>query len=219
MKYAMLDSAIAFAAMSHAGQIRKHTGLPYVLHPIAVMQLVHDHADNPSEDQLVAALLHDVVEDTTVSLDTIARRFGVEAARLVFELTDQYVDPTLGNRAARKEMERDRQRKISAQAQTIKYADLIHNTESITRFDPGFARVYLKEKEALLSVMRWGDPTLLAMADESLADGQAQLVQHALEKADEHTRPRNTAAPAPAADDPADAGAAPGLAGVASIAR
>jgi hypothetical protein len=217
--YQYLDSAIAFAATAHAGQIRKHTGLPYVLHPIAVMQLVHDHAADPSEPQLIAALLHDVVEDTTVSLDTITRRFGVETARLVWELTDQYADPALGNRATRKSMERERQANISPAAQTIKYADLIHNTESIARFDPGFARVYLKEKEALLSVMRMGDPILLSLAEASLTAGQAQLVQHALEKADEHTHPRNTAAPAPATDDPADAGPAPGLAGIASIAR
>lgn len=182
--YKQLDSAIAFAATAHAGQLRKFDGLPYITHPIRVMTMLHQHAAAVSEDQLVAAILHDVVEDTPVDIKTIERRFGSTVASLVFDLTDQFTPeayPSM-NRFARKAAERTRLASISAQAQDIKLADLIDNTISIVAGDIGFARTYLREKEDLLKVMRDGDPTLLRMADEALQEGQQALVQHALDK-------------------------------------
>jgi (p)ppGpp synthase/HD superfamily hydrolase len=176
-----LDSAIAFAATAHAGQVRKYSALPYIVHPIEVMEIVLTRSVLPvTEDQLVAAVLHDVVEDTPVGLRDITRRYGPEVARLVYELTDQFTDPKLGNRAARKAMERERLATISAEAQTIKYADFISNTKSIVEHDRNFARVYLAEKEAILKVMREGDEALLSAAELSLQWGQTQLVQEAL---------------------------------------
>jgi len=191
-----LDSAIAFAAIAHAGQVRKFTGLPYILHPLAVMEILHAHAAIVTEDELIAAVLHDVVEDTQVTIKDVERRFGSTVAGLVFDLTDQFMDPKLGNRRERKEKERARLATISPQAQSIKYADLIHNTTSIVPNDPDFARVYLKEKAALLEVMTEGDEILYRLVHESLQAGQAALVQHALEKADEHTPSRSPAAAA-----------------------
>lgn len=217
MKYVMLDSAIAFAATAHAGQVRKHDGLPYVTHPLRVMTILKETAAVVTEEQLVAAVLHDVVEDTTVTHMTITRRFGETVGTLVWELTDQFVLPSQGNRAVRKTLERQRQATISPQAKDVKLADLIDNTESIARHDPNFAHVYLKEKALLLEVMTEGDAALYRRAWESLQWGQEQLVQHALEK-------MNGQAPSPAAATAADRSEdderpAPGLAGVASIAR
>lgn len=179
----LLDSAIAFAATAHAGQLRKGGLEPYIIHPLEVMQLLLRHSSAPvSEDMMIAAVLHDVVEDTPVGLDTIERRFGAEVARLVDELTDKFIDPKLGNRAARKRMERDRLSVISEQAQSIKYADLISNTSSIVAVEPGFAHTYLREKELTLEVMTRGDEGLRRQAYISLAEGQSELVQLALEK-------------------------------------
>lgn len=180
--YKHLDSAIAFAAIAHAGQVRKHDGLPYVTHTIRVMTILHETAAVITEDQLVAAVLHDVVEDTPVRIEAIERRFGAAVAALVFDLTDQFVDPALGNRKHRKELERDRLSRISPMAQDIKLADLIDNTASIAVHDPNFARTYLREKELILEVMTKGDRALYDRALASLRWGQGQLVQHALEK-------------------------------------
>jgi hypothetical protein len=213
-----VNSAIAFAAIAHSGQVRKYDGLPYVTHPIAVMEIFFTHASISTEDEMIAAVLHDTVEDTFVKISDIERRFGSTVASLVFDLTDQFVLPEQGNRAQRKTLERERLAKISPAAQSIKYADLIHNTASIVPNDPGFAGTYLREKEALLAIMREGDATLLAMAEKSLAIGQTHLMHLKLENKNGFTASPRPPAPRPdrVADD---AASVPGLAGVASITR
>ena len=181
-----VDSAIAFAATAHAGQVRKYDGLPYVTHPIHVMMILHK-AGIKDEAMLVAAVLHDVVEDTPVSHMTITRRFGEDVGNLVYELTDQFVHPHQGNRATRKKLERERLAGVSPRAQTIKYADFISNTPSIVTGDPGFARVYLAEKEATLAVMVNGNSLVRSLAENSLACAQTQLMQNALYEAGERS--------------------------------
>ena len=79
-----IRSAFTTAAVAHAGQLRR-SGDPYVSHPLAVAQIVADFgADGPS---LVAALLHDTVEDTSVTLADISEQYGSEVASLVDGLT------------------------------------------------------------------------------------------------------------------------------------
>lgn len=169
----MIDQAIAFAATAHAGQRRRYTGEPYVLHPIEVMQLVREHDRDWTENMLVAALLHDVVEDTSVGPLAIERRFGNAVRVLVDELTDEFTFekyPDM-NRKARKKAERERLGAISAPGQSIKLADMISNTRSIAQHDPGFAKVYLREKALLLPLLCEGSQALQAMAQASLMAG------------------------------------------------
>ena len=71
----MLDRAIEFATKAHKGQFRKYTGEPYINHPLAVMEIVRG-VPGHTEEMLVAAVLHDVVEDTDVSLMEITEKFG-----------------------------------------------------------------------------------------------------------------------------------------------
>lgn len=172
-----LDEAISFAAIAHAGQLRKYSTLPYIVHPIEVMQIVatvpHDEA------MLVAAVLHDVVEDTPVGPETIYRRFGEDICTLVQELTEVSVP---GNRRVRKDAEVARLAQISARGQTVKLADLISNTKSIVEHDPNFATIYLREKAKLLCVLTKGNATLRAEAHTQLVKGETALVQHALGK-------------------------------------
>jgi hypothetical protein len=80
-----------------------------------------------------------------------------------------------GNRAVRKAIDLAHTAKACADAKTIKLADLLSNTASIVEHDPGFARVYLKEKSAMLAVMTDGDATLLARAKATLSAGLARL--------------------------------------------
>ena len=159
----VVDKALVFATAAHAavGQKRKYTGEDYIVHPIEVMELVRSvpHDDN----MLAAALLHDLVEDTSVSIDLIREQFGDDIADLVDWLTD-VSRPEDGNRAARKAKDCAHTAAAPARAKTIKLADLISNSKSIGHFNPSFWRVYKREKDALLAVLTEGDPTLYAQA-------------------------------------------------------
>jgi GTP diphosphokinase / guanosine-3',5'-bis(diphosphate) 3'-diphosphatase len=77
---ALVEAAYHFSASAHEGQFRK-SGEPYVSHPLAVARIVA--AWNLDTQALVAALLHDVMEDTHISKQTIAEHFGKTAAELV----------------------------------------------------------------------------------------------------------------------------------------
>jgi (p)ppGpp synthase/HD superfamily hydrolase len=153
----IISTADAIAESAHAGQVSKYTGAPYVRHPRAVAALVMTVAHTPA--MIAAALLHDVLEDTAVTEDELRAAVGDEVTGLVKELTDQ-VPPSAGNRALRKQLEAERLAATSAQAQTIKMGDLIDNVKSIAAHDRGFARVYLREKDALIALLTKADPAL-----------------------------------------------------------
>ena len=164
----IVERARVFATAAHAavGQTRKYTGEPYVVHPIEVSELVA--SVNGTEAMVAAALLHDVLEDTEVTVDLLEEQFGSKVADLVLWLTD-ISRPEDGNRSARKALDRQHSAAAPAAAQTIKVADLISNTRSIIAHDPGFAKVYLEEKRLLLDVLTRADSTLLAMARKQIA--------------------------------------------------
>lgn len=140
---------------------RKYTGEPYMVHPREVAAIVRSVPH--TKEMLAAALLHDTVEDTDVELSEIRDSFGPEVAWLVYWLTDPEVE---GNRARRKRAAIEQLAVAPADAQTIKLADLISNSRSILERDPEFAKVYMPEKAALLTVLTSGDKTLLAEARE-----------------------------------------------------
>lgn len=151
----LIDYCCTFAAWAHRNQLRKYTGEPYVYHPIAVANIVAERTQDIGA--ICGALLHDTIEDTEVTRELIIQAgIGFDIADIVVELTDV---ATLadGNRATRKTIERDRLAKVSDRAQTVKLADLIHNTESIVEHDKKFAQIYMKEKEELLQVLTRGD--------------------------------------------------------------
>ena len=112
---------------------------------------------------ICAAWLHDTVEDTGVTIETIRAEFGAEVAELVGWLTD-VSRPEHGNRAHRKALDRAHSAAAPAEAQTVKLADLIANTRSIIEHDVAFARTYLEEKRLMLEVMTKGDSILMAEA-------------------------------------------------------
>jgi (p)ppGpp synthase/HD superfamily hydrolase len=116
-----------------------------------------------TESQIAAAWLHDVVEDTGVTIEVIRAEFGDEIATLVGWLTD-VSRPEQGNRAVRKAIDRAHTAAAPGAAQTVKLADLISNTRSIVAHDEKFAVTYLAEKRELLKVMTKADPALMARA-------------------------------------------------------
>jgi len=120
-----------------------------------------------TEAMVAAALLHDVLEDTEVTVDVLEELFGSEVADLVLWLTD-ISKPEDGNRSTRKALDRQHSAAAPAAAQTIKVADLISNTRTIVEFDPGFARTYLEEKRLLLEVLTRANPALLDQAKNQI---------------------------------------------------
>lgn len=172
----ILMKVAAFAADAHAGQQRKYVDEPYIEHPVRVMYTCM--VQQQPLPVLCAALLHDVLEDTSVSEDELLvflnSMFHPQEAKdvlgIVLELTDVYIkrDYPHWNRQIRKEAELERLKRISSSAQTIKYADILDNSEVIAMQDPGFAAVLLKEYQQQVKALQQGDATLRQMAIEKL---------------------------------------------------
>ena len=163
----VIARAEQFAQKAHANHKRKYTGLPYYTHLDEVRNIVKSAGGNVNMQ--AAALLHDTIEDTATTEQDIMKEFGPVIAKLVVELTD-VSKPEDGNRATRKGIDRDKLAGVSADAQTIKYADLISNGKDIAKNDPKFARVYHKEKADLLRVMTKGNKNLYQQAYDILPD-------------------------------------------------
>ncbi len=153
--------AIEFATKAHAGQTRKYTGEPYVMHPIAVSIIVANVIDDT--EMHCAAILHDTVEDTDTTIRDISFEFGCRVATMVRELTD-ISKRSDGNRKVRKEIDRIHLSKASDSSKTIKLADLINNSEGIIKYGGEFTEVYMQEKDELLKVLISGDEQLHAIA-------------------------------------------------------
>lgn len=152
----LILAAIQLATIRHAGQTRKYTGEPYVCHPIEVAQITYanmidDHSDQTVQAAVIAAILHDTVEDTATKIEEIHKRFGERVARAVDDLTDKHL-PGYGqpNRAERKRREAERLALACPEAQCVKLADLESNTRSIVIHDPSYAKTYLPEKLAII---------------------------------------------------------------------
>jgi len=167
-----LEFVCFFAKTAHGEQKRKYTNDPYIVHPVSVANIVASVCFDP--DVIAAALLHDVVEDTPVTLSELRAVFGVRIASFVSEVTD-VSRPQDGNRAVRKKLDREHLAKASPQAQTIKLADLIDNTKSIVAHDPDFAKVYLQEKRALLEVLTMGHHILYDRAVDLVGTAEIAL--------------------------------------------
>ena len=124
-----VKDAYAFAAEAHKEQRRK-TGEPYIIHPIAVARIVAEELElgaNP----VIAAFLHDVVEDTDFTIENIRERFGTDVAFLVNVVTKKKKDKY------EKSKQVDNYRQILASVQydvraiLIKLADRLHNMRTL----------------------------------------------------------------------------------------
>lgn len=127
---ARIREAYDFADQAHHGQVRK-SGEPYILHPLAVAEiLVNMQMDVTS---IIAALLHDVVEDTTVSLETVDKQFGKTCAMLVDGLTKL---EKIKFKSKEEQQNENYRKMFVAMAQDIrviliKLADRLHNMRTL----------------------------------------------------------------------------------------
>jgi (p)ppGpp synthase/HD superfamily hydrolase len=125
------EDALAYAARIHAGQIRKGAGIPFVSHLLAVCALVLE--DGGTENEAIAALLHDAGEDAggRERIDDIRERFGEEVARIVEECSDT-LEPKPPWRQ-RKEAYLAHLEHASPGALRVSLADKLHNARSLER--------------------------------------------------------------------------------------
>jgi len=125
----MLDitvhNAIIFAAEKHKSQIRKGSGLPYIVHPLEVMQILQEHGC--STDVVIAGILHDVLEDTNATCQDIRQNFGEHVLSLILSETQNKNKPW-------KERRQEALTKIqneSIEVQQVCCADKLSNIRSI----------------------------------------------------------------------------------------
>ena len=133
MEPALLLRALGFAANKHRDQRRKGAeGSPYINHLIAVAAVLAIEAGVVGEVLLIAAILHDTIEDTDTRFEELENFFGGTAACLVREVTD---DKSL-RKAERKQLQIEHASRLSPAAKQLKIADKISNIRDITDYPP-----------------------------------------------------------------------------------
>lgn len=122
------NDALAWAVLLHRDQVRKTSNTPYIGHLLSVAALVLENGGG--EEQAIAAILHDSVEDQGVTVDEIVSRFGQKVADLVDAVTEPHGD-SKPSWKERKNLYLSKLRDSSAEAVLISLADKLHNARSL----------------------------------------------------------------------------------------
>jgi GTP diphosphokinase / guanosine-3',5'-bis(diphosphate) 3'-diphosphatase len=162
-----LIDAVAFAAEKHRDQRRKdrHSS-PYINHPIALAHVLAFDASVADEVVLIAAVLHDTIEDTGATADELAARFGAEVAQIVREVTD---DKSLSPER-RKQLQIEHAPQLSRRARMVKLADKICNLRDVAHNPPKDwslerRRRYFDWAKAVIDGLRGPHPGMEALFD------------------------------------------------------
>lgn len=175
---ARLLEALRFSAEKHRHQRRKdREASPYINHAIEVAEVLATVGGVTDVTTLVAAVLHDTVEDTDTTPDEIERRFGHDVRVLVAEMTDD----KLLDKDIRKQLQIDHAAAASHRAKLIKMADKICNVRDISHAPPaGWTlkrrREYLDWTEKVVNGCRGANGELERYYDTILAEGRALLL-------------------------------------------
>lgn len=121
-----IEEAYLYAAEKHAGQKRKFSDMPYMIHPELVTCIIVNYTED--KDILQAALLHDTVEDTDATLDEIGELFGERVRNLVDEVTNDQGQIEILSKKVYMSMLFN---SISSDALLIKLVDRLHNVLSL----------------------------------------------------------------------------------------
>ncbi|HEU5118309.1 MAG TPA: HD domain-containing protein [Isosphaeraceae bacterium] len=174
-----LDLALRRAAYWHRAQTRKATDTPYIQHPVAVAMIVDRLGFG--EDVVIAALLHDVVEDTEATFEDVASEFGDSVVSLVRDLSEEKTDAQ-GRKRPWADRKRDHLKALSrasVPARAVALADRLHNLTSIladlrgnadpdafwARFNAPKAAIF-RQYRASIDVLSRGDPVLEQLGAE-----------------------------------------------------
>ncbi len=173
---AKLLQAARFAAVKHTDQKRKgNDAAPYINHPLEVANLLASVGKVEDYDVLIAAILHDTVEDTETTKEEIEKLFGENVAKMVLEVTDDKSLP----KAVRKQLQIEHAPHLSDGAKQVKLADKISNIRDVLENPPdGWSDERRRE------YVEWGEKVVAGLrgANENLEDHFDELVAEAKQK-------------------------------------
>ncbi len=164
----LLDRAIIFAVKAHSGTERRGKGFPYIVHPMEAMEIVA--SITPDQELLAAAALHDVVEDTDVTVELLRDIFGKRIADLVASESDAFEEGVSEEDSwhQRKQAAIDRLARASRDAKIVALGDKLSNMRAI-------ARDYAVKGDALWSIFHTKDPADHEWHYRGLADSLSDL--------------------------------------------
>ena len=172
-----LLNALTFAANKHREQRRKNVeASPYINHPIEVATLLADDGAVTDTALLIAAILHDTVEDTRTSFDEIEEAFGKEVRDLVDEVTDDRSLP----KQRRKQLQIESAPHKSDRAKQLKIADKVCNIRDIDSENPAGWELqrkaeYLNWAEQVVDPCRGINPALDGEFDRVVKAARSKL--------------------------------------------
>ena len=168
-----LAQAISFAAKKHKAQKRKGAdNEPYINHPLEVLNLLTGVGGVEDFDILIAAVLHDTIEDTATTKEEISEYFGENVCKMVLELTDDKSLP----KATRKQLQIEHAPHISDGAKQIKLCDKISNIRDVTENPP-----HDWSNERRREYVEWGEKVIAGLrgANENLENYFDRLTETA----------------------------------------
>lgn len=129
----LYTKCLNFAAIKHRDQRRKDPEkTPYINHPIGVANILAEEGDVTDLEVLMAAILHDTVEDTETTLEEIEENFGEEIRKIVDEVTDDKNLPKM----ERKRLQIEHAKQATPKAKLVKLADKLYNLRDLQRNIP-----------------------------------------------------------------------------------
>lgn len=174
---ALLLKAAHFAADKHRMQRRKDVDAsPYINHPLALANILISEGDVDDLEALIAALLHDTVEDTDTTPEELEREFGSRVAAIVAEVTDDKSLP----KEQRKRLQIAKAEHKSNAAKLVKLADKISNVRDIATSPPADwplrrREEYFQWAKQVVDALRGANPQLEAAFDRAYSDGLASM--------------------------------------------
>ena len=173
---AILEAAI-FATCKHQGHIRKdEQASPYITHPLTVAREIYAIGKVSDQQILVAAILHDTLEDTKTTKDELRNLFGEDVLSIVLEVTD---NKSL-EKVRRKQCQVIHAPQLSYAARIIKIADKLVNCRDILHMPPKDwtlvrRQEYIQWAADVLAKIRGTNPPLEAAFDKMAAQAEAEL--------------------------------------------
>lgn len=164
----LLDRAIVFAVHAHAGTERRGKGFPYIVHPMEAVEIVASITSD--QELLAAAALHDVVEDTDVTVEDIRKEFGERIARIVASESDVFEAGVSEEDSwhARKQAAIDRLKAAPLDSKIVAMGDKLSNMRAI-------ARDYAVKGDELWKIFHAKDPSDHEWHYRGLADSLREL--------------------------------------------
>ena len=180
-KTGLLLKAIQFSAQKHRDQRRKDlTRSPYINHPLDVVTLLWEVGHVRDATTLIAAILHDTIEDTQTTTDEIIEIFGLDVLSVVQEVTD---DKSL-HKQVRKRLQVEHAPHLSNRAKLIKLSDKCCNLRDVIQSPPSLWSIerrqrYVKWTSDVINGVRGTNPGLEAHYDNLLEKAKLSLgIEH-----------------------------------------